>query len=71
MNINDKFDLGVFETSNYSEQKEIASRIDEHLQSVGFLIVSNHGIKSEKIKNIWSVLIEFFNSNHENIDHIF
>ena len=65
MSINDKFDLGAFEASNFSKQKEIASRIDEQLQSLGFLIVSNHGIESEKINNIWSVLIKFFNSNQD------
>ncbi len=65
MNINDKFDLGAFEASNFSKQKEIASRIDEQLQSVGFLIVSNHGIECEKINNIWSALINFFNSNQD------
>ena len=53
MNINEKFDLGAFEASNFSKQKKIASRIDEQLQSVGFLIVSNHGIECEKINNIW------------------
>ena len=60
MNIKDTFDLINFENSNFNEKNKIASQIDDHLKNIGFLIVTNHGIKSNIIKNISLVLNSFF-----------
>ena len=59
MNIKDTFDLINFENSNINEKNKIASKIDNHLKNIGFLIVTNHGIKSNIIKNISLVLNSF------------
>ena len=65
MNIKDTFDLINFENSNINEKNKIASKIDNHLKNIGFLIVTNHGIKSNIIKNISLVLNSFFNKDQK------
>ena len=65
MNINNTFDLINFENSNIIEKNKIASKIDDHLKDIGFLIVTNHGIKSNIIKNISLVLNSFFNEEQK------
>ena len=65
MNINDTFDLINFENSNINEKNKIASKIDNHLKSIGFLIVTNHGIENNIINNITSVLNIFFNKEQK------
>ena len=65
MNIKDTFDLINFENSNINEKNKIASKIDNHLKNIGFLIVTNHGIKSNIIKNISLVLNSFFSKDQK------
>lgn len=53
-------DLNAFLTGTQTEQRSIAADVDEICQSIGFLIVRNHGVSAEVIDNAWSTLGEFF-----------
>ena len=53
-------DFMQFLKGSEGERKKIASEVDFICQSIGFLIIENHGIKSEVLDTAWQAAEQFF-----------
>ena len=53
-------DLGAFLNGTEDEQRAIAADVDEICKSIGFLIIENHGVDQDIMRNAWSKIGEFF-----------
>ena len=62
-NINNTFNLGEFETASNELKIKLAKKLDKICRNSGFIFISNHGIKESVIKNIWTVVDDFFDKD--------
>ncbi len=56
-------DLGRFLDSHGETRREIAAKVDKICREIGFLIIENHRIDEELIRNTWEVAGRFFQYN--------
>ena len=53
-------DLGAFSSGASEYKARVAEEVDEICQSIGFLVIANHGIAGEVIDEAWSAAEAFF-----------
>lgn len=53
-------DLGAFFGGTEAHKETIAAEVDEICQSIGFLVVDNHGVPAETIDRAWTAAKAFF-----------
>jgi isopenicillin N synthase-like dioxygenase len=53
-------DLGAFLHGTAEERQTIAIHVDEICRSIGFLIIENHGVNQDIMRDAWSTIEEFF-----------
>lgn len=52
--------LGAFMHGSTAEQQQIAAEVDEICKTLGFLVVTQHGVKKDIIDDAWNTAREFF-----------
>jgi len=53
-------DLSIFVNGNEAERLEIARSIGQACEDIGFLIIKNHCIDPQVIKDAWEITGTFF-----------
>ena len=54
------FDLGAFEAADSGTKAELGRQVDWICRETGFLAVSNHGVPSNVIADVWETARAFF-----------